>query len=83
LGGKTCSCPPTRCSVLRTVGRWGGKAEDGSGNLQILHTRKDLVARIIERTNKEHPDDTPQIPAIPVTDANPGYRDWLLSSTAK
>lgn len=62
---------------------WEGKVEDGSEALLILHTRKDLVARIIDRTNKEHPDDTPQILAVPVTDANPGYRDWLLSSTAK
>lgn len=47
----------------------------------ILHTRRSLVPQIIERTNKEHADDTPQILAVPVTDANPGYRDWLISST--
>ena len=68
---------------VRSIYTWEGKVEDGSEALLILHTRKDLVERIIERTNKEHPDDTPQILAVPVTDANPGYRDWLLSSTAK
>ncbi len=47
----------------------------------MLHTRKDLVQEIIERTNKEHPDDTPQVLAVPVSEANPGYRDWLIQVT--
>jgi periplasmic divalent cation tolerance protein len=68
---------------VQSIYTWEGKVEDGSEALLILHTRKDLVTRIIERTNKEHPDDTPQILAVPVTDANPGYRDWLLSTTSK
>jgi len=60
---------------------WQGKVEDGKEALVVLHTRKGLVPQIIERTNKEHPDDTPQVLAVPVTDANPGYRDWLLDAT--
>jgi periplasmic divalent cation tolerance protein len=68
---------------VRSIYTWEGKVEDGSEALLVLHTRKDLVSRIIERTNKEHPDDTPQILAVPVTDTNPGYRDWLVSSTTK
>jgi len=66
---------------VRSIYTWQGKVEDGSEALLVLHTRKDLVPQIIERTNKEHPDDTPQILAVPVTDANPGYRHWLLAST--
>ena len=66
---------------VRSVYTWEGKVEDGTEALLILHTRKVLVQRIIERTNEEHPDDTPQILAVAVTDANPGYRDWLLDST--
>lgn len=67
--------------VVRSIYTWQGKVEDGSEALVVLHTRKALVQQIIERTNKEHPDDTPQILAVPVTDANPGYRDWLIAST--
>ena len=68
---------------VRSIYTWEGKVADGSEALLVLHTRKDLVSRIIERTNKEHPDDTPQILAVPVTEANPGYRDWLISLTVR
>jgi periplasmic divalent cation tolerance protein len=67
---------------IRSIYTWEGKVEDGSEALLVLHTRKELVPQIIERTNEEHPDDTPQILAVPVTAANPGYRDWLIAATA-
>jgi periplasmic divalent cation tolerance protein len=66
---------------VRSVYTWEGRVEDGSEALLILHTRNGLVQQIIERTNKEHPDDTPQVLAVPVSDANPGYRDWLITAT--
>ena len=66
---------------VRSVYTWQGKVEDGSEAMLILHTRRPLVPRIIERANKEHPDDTPQVLTVPVTDANPAYRDWLISAT--
>jgi periplasmic divalent cation tolerance protein len=66
---------------VRSVYAWEGKVEDGSEALLILHTRKNLVQQVIERTNKEHPDDTPQILAVPVAQANPGYREWLVATT--
>ena len=34
-----------------------------------------------ERANREHPYETPQVLAVPVIDANPAYRDWVLAST--
>jgi periplasmic divalent cation tolerance protein len=66
---------------VRSIYSWEGSVEDGSEALVVLHTRRDLVSAIIDRTNDEHPDDTPQILAVPVTEANPGYRDWLLDTT--
>ena len=66
---------------VRSDYAWEGKVEDGTEALLILHTRRELVERIIERTNDEHPDDTPQVLAVPVTSANPGYREGLLATT--
>ena len=66
---------------VRSIYTWEGKVEDGSEALLVLHTRKDLVHRIIERANEEHPDETPQVLAVPVTEANPGYRNWLVEAT--
>jgi periplasmic divalent cation tolerance protein len=66
---------------VRSIYTWQGSVEDGSEALVVLHTRRELVPAIIDRTNDEHPDDTPQILAVPVTEANPGYREWLVAST--
>lgn len=66
---------------VRSIYTWEGQVEEGSEALVVLHTRKDLVDDIIERTNKEHPDTTPQVLAVPVTAAHPGYRDWLVQAT--
>lgn len=49
--------------------------------LVVLHTRESLVPAIIERANRDHPYDTPQVLAVPVIGANPAYRDWVLEST--
>ena len=66
---------------IRSIYRWEGAIEDDNEALVILHTRKSLVPAIIERANRDHPYDTPQVLAVPVTDANPAYRDWVLAST--
>jgi periplasmic divalent cation tolerance protein len=66
---------------VRSIYAWEGEIEDDRETLVILHTRRSLVGQIIERTNKEHPYDTPQILVLPVIEANPGYRDWVLAST--
>jgi len=66
---------------IRSIYRWEGAVEDDNEALVILHTRQSLVPAIIERANRDHPYDTPQVLAVPVTDANPAYRDWVLEST--
>lgn len=67
---------------VRSIYAWEGKAEEDNEALVILHTRRSLVPRIIERTNQEHPYDTPQVLVLPVVDADPAYRAWLLDATA-
>jgi periplasmic divalent cation tolerance protein len=66
---------------IRSIYRWEGAIEDDNEALVVLHTRQSLVPAIIERANRDHPYDTPQVLAVPVTDANPDYRDWILEST--
>lgn len=67
---------------IRSIYTWEGKVEDGSEALVILHTRRQHVERIIARADQEHPDETPQVLALPIRDAHPGYREWLLDVTA-
>jgi periplasmic divalent cation tolerance protein len=67
--------------AIRSIYRWEGAIEDDAEALVVLHTRRSLVPRIVERTNLEHPYDTPQLMAVPVVDANPAYREWILRET--
>jgi periplasmic divalent cation tolerance protein len=67
---------------VRSIYTWDGEVRDDREALVILHTRRALVPAIIERANAEHPDETPQVLALPVVDAEPRYRDWLLASTS-
>ncbi|MEU5758589.1 divalent-cation tolerance protein CutA [Nocardia sp. NPDC047648] len=67
---------------VRSVYRWDGAIHDDQQTLVILHTRADLVPAIIERANTDHPDTTPQVLAVPVLDAHPGYRQWVIDSTS-
>ena len=66
---------------IRSIYRWEGAIEDDAEALAVLCTRQSLVPAIIERANREHPYDTPQVLAVPVIDANAAYRDWVLAST--
>ncbi|MGH9117318.1 MAG: divalent-cation tolerance protein CutA [Acidimicrobiales bacterium] len=66
---------------IRSIYRWEGTIEDETEALVVLHTRRSLVPKIIDRADKEHPYDTPQVIAVPVVGVNPVYRDWVLSET--
>src|SRR4051794_20386380 len=68
---------------VRSIYAWEGTIEDDQEALVILHTRASLVPKIIERTKKDHPYDTPQLLVLSVIDANPDYRSWVLNSTRK
>jgi periplasmic divalent cation tolerance protein len=72
----------TSVPQVRSIYAWHGAIQDDQEALVILHTRKSLVPQIIERTEKEHPYDTPQILVLSVIDANADYRNWVLDSTA-
>src|SRR3954451_25293606 len=66
---------------VRSIYAWEGAIQDDQEALVILHTRKSLVPEIIERTNKDHPYNTPQLLVLSVIDATPAYRGWVLDST--
>src|SRR3954451_1023617 len=67
---------------VRSIYAWEGAIQDDQEALVILHTRKSLVPQIMERTEQEHPYDTPQILVLSVIDATPDYRSWVLESTS-
>jgi periplasmic divalent cation tolerance protein len=65
---------------LRSIYRWNGHVEDASEAMVRLHTRRELVPALLERTTAEHPYDVPGFRVIPV-EASPAYHRWVIEST--
>lgn len=48
-----------------------------------LHTRTELVCRIVDRVRAEgHPCQVPGVSARPITDGNPEYLQWIADETS-
>lgn len=47
-----------------------------------LHTRASLVSEIVERVDRDHPDDVQCIVATQIIDGNPDYLHWIVDETA-
>lgn len=67
---------------VRSVYRWQGAVEEATEARVALHTRADLVGRIIERTRQEHSYEVPCVIALPVLDGNPDYLEWVRAQTS-
>ncbi|MEU4562521.1 divalent-cation tolerance protein CutA [Actinoplanes sp. NPDC023936] len=70
-------------AAIRSIYRWDGEVQDDPEARVALHTRVDLVDRIIERVGAEHPYDVPCVLALPILAANPAYADWVRQETAQ
>ena len=68
-------------SAIRSIYTWSGAIEDQPETRVALHTRASCVPGIITRTNQQHPYDVPCVIALPITEASPTYRDWILAAT--
>ncbi|MGK8556144.1 divalent-cation tolerance protein CutA [Nocardia gipuzkoensis] len=51
---------------IRSIYRWEAQIHDDA---------RAWFSAIIERADAEHPDETPQVLAVSVTNAHPGYRE--------
>src|SRR4051812_20651598 len=66
---------------IRSVYRWRGDIYDRPETRVALHTRRSLVHRIVERTEREHPYEVSCVVATTVVDGNPAYLQWVLAET--
>jgi periplasmic divalent cation tolerance protein len=69
-------------AAIRSIYRWDGAVQDDPEARVALHTRTELVERIVERADAEHPYDVPCVLALPVVAGNPAYLDWVRRETA-
>lgn len=59
---------------------WQGKIETASETQLTLKTSRSLFAGLAEEIRHRHSYENPEILAIPVVEAAPLYREWLISN---
>jgi len=59
---------------------WQGRLEAGAEVLMLIKTTRARLGELERLLLKEHPYDTPEIIALPVTAGTPAYLDWLSES---
>ncbi|GAA2593578.1 divalent-cation tolerance protein CutA [Winogradskya consettensis] len=67
---------------IRSIYRWEGTVHDEAEARVTLHTRASLVPDIVARADAEHEYDVPCVLALPITDGNPAYLEWIVRETA-
>lgn len=75
-----CACGHN-ISSIRSIYRWEHAVHDETEARVALHTRVDLVPRIVERTKELHPYEVPCVIALPVLHGNPAYIEWVRRQT--
>lgn len=66
---------------VRSVYSWQGQVHDERETRVALHTRVSLVGAIIAVTQEAHAYEVPCVLALPVLQASPAYRAWVLDAT--
>ncbi len=64
-----------------SVYRWEDKIETATEIPLLIKTTKAAYARLEALIRAAHPYELPEIIAVPVTDALPGYMNWVNSET--
>lgn len=68
---------------IRSVYWWKGEMHDIMEARAALHTRVALVPQIVERTKRDHPYEVACVAALPITDGNPAYLEWIAAETTR
>ena len=66
---------------IRSIYWWQGKVEESSEAALVLKTRKELVPKLIERVKQLHSYTVPCIIALPITEGNREFLEWIKSET--
>jgi len=66
---------------ITSVYRWQGEVQEDVETALILKTRSDLVERLTARVKELHSYDCPCVVALPITDGNPDFLQWIAEET--
>ncbi len=66
---------------MKSLYHWQGRLEENAETVLILKSRESLFPALEERVRELHSYETPCIVALPVTNGNPAFLDWILAET--
>lgn len=66
---------------VQSTYRWEGEVHDRTEGRASLHTRRELIAIIVQRAAESHPYHVPGISARLIVDGNPDYLAWIEAET--
>ena len=68
---------------IRSIYEWEGRLYDRTESRAAIHTRTNLVPKIIERLDDEHPYEVPGVFALPIVATSDAYQRWILHQTSE
>ncbi len=60
---------------------WRGKIEAASEVMLLMKTRAGLMERLVARIKELHPYEVPEVVALPISEGNPDYLEWVREET--
>ena len=66
---------------VRSLYHWRGQIETAEETPLAIKTRAELYPKVQAAILASHPYELPEIVAVPISDALPGYLDWIAAET--
>ncbi len=66
---------------VRSLYHWRGQIETAEETPLAIKTRAELYPQVQAAILASHPYELPEIVAVPISDALPGYLDWIATET--
>lgn len=74
-------CAAAHVFPMRAIYRWDGKLNDVGEFRAECHTRAEMISRIMERVDREHPYEVPGVVVVPLTGGGSEYLNWVRGET--
>ena len=67
---------------ITSIYSWEGKINKDKELMLIIKTRSSLVVQLTQFVKSNHPYETPEVIALPVTGGSEAYINWIVRGTA-